>query len=173
MLNQRDLEIYRALDGKKHRFFLLNVDIHNHSKLLAEGKPHEVGTFYKLSSKFFELAVELNHGLVAPWQGDGGFAIFDASGKDAFKNVWNASSDFLVPYQTQILRNLLHDVEPDSHAEWTKNYPKFYCLMDSVEFVFDFNSAGNWCGYGLSYSLKKFKGRANLSLGLNKKITTS
>lgn len=160
MLSQRDLDKYRNLDGKRSRFFLLNVDVHDHSTLLANGDPHDIGAFYRLSAKFFELAVELNHGLAAPWQGDGGFAIFDASENGAFQNVWNAASDFLVPYQNQILRNLLNQVNPTVRNEWIKNYPKYYCLIDSIDFVFDFNSAGNWCGYGLSRSLKTFKDMA-------------
>lgn len=173
MLSQTDAEIYRELDGKRASFFLLNVDIHEHSRLLAEGDPHEVGMFYRLSSKFFELAVELNHGLVAPWQGDGGFAIFDASRGDAFLHVWNAASDFLVPYQNQVLRNLLNKVSPTSRKKWLKNYPKYYCLIDFVDFVFDFNWPGNWCGYGLSASLKNFKSMAKPnSLAITKAACT-
>ena len=157
MLSQGDLDIYRLLDGKKHKFFLLNVDIHGHSKILSDNDAFDVKELYKLSAQFFELAVEINHGLLAPWQGDGGFAIFDTSQPYAYRNVWRAAADFLVHYQQQILRNLLQKVDFTKHQQWIKKYPSFYALIDCVDFVFDFRSPGHWCGYGLSSSLKTFK----------------
>src|ERR1035437_6960087 len=164
MLSEHDLKTYRELDGKNGRFYLLNIDIHAHSDLLIEHAPHEVRRFYKLSAKFFELAVETNHGFVAPWQGDGGFAIFSAGEEDAYINVWNAASDFLTVYQNSVLRNLLNQIDPKGIAKgdssWTKNYPKYYCLIYLLELVFDFDFPGNWCSYALSQSLKKMKQNA-------------
>jgi hypothetical protein len=169
MLSEHDLKTYRELDGKKGRFYLLNVDIHAHSKLLTEHDPHEVSRFYRLSAKFFELAVETNHGFVAPWQGDGGFAIFSAGEEGAYINVWNAASDFLTVYQNCVLRNLLNEIDPkgiaDGNYTWTKNYPKYYCLIDLLELVFDFDFPGNWCSYALSKSLKEMKQHATPNEG--------
>jgi hypothetical protein len=164
MLSEHDLKTYRDLDGKKGNFYLLNVDIHAHSKLLVDHDAHEVSRFYKLSARFFELAVETNHGFVAPWQGDGGFAIFNASDEGAYINVWNAASDFLTVYQNSILNNLLNQIDPKGNANgnytWTKNYPKYYCLIDLIELVFDFDFPGSWCSYALSKSLKEMKQNA-------------
>jgi hypothetical protein len=68
-----------------------------------------------------------------------------------------AAEDFLYHYQPEILRALLRHVEQKDVDEWRKKYPQFYALIDRAEFVFDFSSPGNWCGYGLSQSLKHFK----------------
>jgi hypothetical protein len=157
MLSDRELKVYQALDGKQHRFVLLNVDVHDHSKLLAKRKPQVTKVFYKLAEKFFQLAVDLNHGIAAPWQGDGGFAIFCTKNQDAFNNAWNAASDFLIPFQNSILRNLERECGAAIGDQWRKDYPQFYCVIDSVEFVYDYNQPGTWCGAELSQSLKEFK----------------
>ncbi len=157
MLSDRELKVYQALDGKQHRFILLNVDVHDHSKLLAKRKPQVTKVFYKLAEKFFQLAVDLNHGIAAPWQGDGGFAIFCTKKQDAFNSAWNAASEFLVPFQNSILRSLERECGAAIGDQWRTDYPQYYCVIDSVEFVYDYNQPGTWCGAELSQSLKEFK----------------